>query len=459
MRGFSADLHEVSRRAFRMVRRFAADEDGSILAYVIVMFVTMVIAAGSAVDFMRHEFVRAKLQDGLDRGVLAAASFRQSVAAQNTVQGYLSTIELPEQAAVTVTETMGPTARRVSAQASLQIRTFFLKIIGIPTMTVQAAGAAEESLQKLEISLILDISGSMARNNRMVNLKPAASDFIDEVLTPNTREYVSVSLVPFSGQVNPGSYFFNHFNSNRVHDYSSCLEFQPSDFNTTALTNAPNSLAQTPHFQWFYFEQPTAVWGWCPTDDMALIPFSNDNAVLKAKINSFHPHDGTGTQYGMKWGLALLDPGTQTHISTLSAQGAVPNIFSDRPAAWDDPESKKYIVIMTDGNVRYQRRPKSKYYRNSSHYSYWAQHYLGSHYSYQYTAEDDATNMFLDMCNMAKQNGVTIFTIGFEVAPEAANEMTQCATSPSHFYLVDGLDIHSAFQSIATTIHKLKLVN
>ena len=63
------------------------------------------------------------------------------------------------------------------------------------------------------------------------------------------------------------------------------------------------------------------------------------------------------------------------------------------------------------------------------------------------------------VCNRAKNNGVTVFTIGFDVSNNAAakTQMSNCASSPSHFYDVSGLDINTAFQSIATAIQKIRL--
>ena len=55
--------------------------------------------------------------------------------------------------------------------------------------------------------------------------------------------------------------------------------------------------------------------------------------------------------------------------------------------------------------------------------------------------------------------GVVIFTIGFEAdEPGAVPAMADCASSPSHFYRVEGLQISSAFTSIASQIKALRLV-
>jgi hypothetical protein len=74
--------------------------------------------------------------------------------------------------------------------------------------------------------------------------------------------------------------------------------------------------------------------------------------------------------------------------------------------------------------------------------------------------EADRVAQFASLCDLAKQNGVIVFTIGFDVSvgSPAYDAMLSCASSASHFYDVDGLELNAAFQQIATTVSKLKLV-
>ena len=60
-------------RVFRsgVLSGFVSDKSGSVTAFTAVIFIMLVVSAGMAVDFMRHEYHRAELQDAVDRGVLA----------------------------------------------------------------------------------------------------------------------------------------------------------------------------------------------------------------------------------------------------------------------------------------------------------------------------------------------------------------------------------------------------
>lgn len=441
----------------------------------LVLFIGVILTTGVALDLARHESERADLQDALDRGVLAAASLSQTVDPDTTIGKYLETRSLSDNTLdVAIAANTGLNFRRIDASARYKMSTLFLYLAGLPQLDVPASSGAQQSGLDLEISLVLDISGSMAREDtsgsaqkRLDVLKTSAANFIDIVLEPAARETNTVSLVPYSGQVSAGA-MFDHFKSDRVHNYSSCIEFTASDFNTTALP-AANSRAQVPHFQWFRFEADyghEAEWGWCPGNGQAIIPFSNDPDALKAQIRGFVGHDGTGTPIGAKWGLGLLDPGTRSLTQAMVSAGRVAAQFANRPVDFDEPGTQKIMVIMTDGDIRFQQRPQDQWYDSVSDRTYLANNELPEDRS---TLDDDdlrdddegtQTDRFASLCNLAKQNDVIVYTIGFDISEgdPAFNEMRNCASSEGHFYDVDGLDLVAALELIAASITKLKLV-
>lgn len=457
------------------VNRLRDDESGGLTPVLLVMFTGIVLMTGIALDLMRHESERSDLQDALDRGVLAAASVTQTVDPELTVAEYLANRALSQvEVTPAVIDDIQLNSRRIDASAQYGMPTVFLRMAGLTELPVAVGAAALQRLQDVEISLVMDISGSMAREisgtsgqSRLQVLRDAASHFIDVVLTDTARDRTTISLVPFSGQVNAGP-LFNHLNTSRVHNYSSCVEFVNSDFNTTALP-AADSRAQVPHFQWFTFEGAAgheAQWGWCPNDAQPILPFSNDPDTLKARINGLIGFDGTGTQIGMKWGLGLLAPTTQPLTEQMVATGLVRPEFAERPAAFGNPDVLKVVVLMTDGNIRYQQRPKASAYDTASERAYWAANRLTSSNAVLSTSSaqnsDEAfrRTQFLSLCQLAKDNDVLVFTIGFDVPAGSAayQDMRSCASSAGHFYHVEGLELVTAFEQIASTIEKLKLV-
>ncbi len=73
------------------------------------------------------------------------------------------------------------------------------------------------------------------------------------------------------------------------------------------------------------------------------------------------------------------------------------------------------------------------------------------------TSEKD--NRLDAICEAAKDEDITIFTIGFDTDWEEEQILKKCASQDSFYFDVEGLDLSDAFASIAREISKLKLVN
>ena len=63
-----------------------------------------------------------------------------------------------------------------------------------------------------------------------------------------------------------------------------------------------------------------------------------------------------------------------------------------------------------------------------------------------------------EVCQAARDYNITIYTIGFEVTDASAVVMSDCASSPAHFYRVAGEEIGDAFRSIARQVNELRLI-
>lgn len=443
------------------VQKFIRDEDGTILAFVAVMFLIMVVASGGAVDFMRQEVERARLQDALDRGVLAAAAFSQDMDAEDTVGAYLDSSRVPLSVVVAVVPLDNGNTRTISATARYDVRTFFLKIIGINSLGVVANSMATQSQGNLEISVVLDITPSM-EGTKMANLKVAAAEFIDTILTEDTKDFTSVNLIPYGGQTNPGAALFGKLNVARVHDYSSCVTFADAAFDTTSIS-AATPFSQFPHFS--ITSDSDWTWGWCPDEVSAAIPMSNDADALKDRITDMRMHGKTGINNALKWGAAMLDPAIQPIMSLLAADGEIDAGFANRPVAFNDGGTKKFIVLMTDGRSTNQITVANGYYDTEAEIADLATDVLNySNGYYEVTDAVQSASQLLRLCAATKAQGITIYTIGFALdmtqawGVKAAADLETCATSSGHFYEVEETEIATAFNSIARSIQTVKLV-
>lgn len=435
----------------RLFRQMMADQRGNVTIIAAFMIIPMLILAGGATDMARYEMFRVQLQDGIDRAVLASASLTQARTVEQTAAEYLKTVNFIDQVQLSYDYGAALNHRTVTITGKYEMPTSFLPLIGINTLPIVVTATAQERRQNLEISLMLDISGSMVENSpsRISLLRPAAKQFIDAMITPDTAPYTSISIVPYAGTVNPGKAAFDILGTTRRHNYSSCIEFDHTN-NRDYATGwvAFNQRAQVPHFTHNHVGNPAGKeWSYCPYEATSITYLSNDALSLKARIDSLRLHDGTGTAIATNWGLLLLDPGARPFIGRMASAGQLPMRFANRPAAFDDSETLKVLVLMTDGNISEQQRPIQYDFPRSPEGA-------GGNTKPVFQTADSASASLRRVCQIAKQKGVIIFTIGFYTNN---NDLKTCASSASHFYNVTGSGITLAFQSIANNIQSLKL--
>lgn len=225
----------------------------------------------------------------------------------------------------------------------------FMQLLGVENMTASGHSQAMERINKVEVSMVLDISGSMDTGNKMEELQDAAGEFVDTLLADGSEDLVSISLVPYSEHVNAGPEILSHLNVDWKHGYSHCLEMPNSAFSSAAL-DLSQTYDQMQHFQWNYSGSNSLTDTVCPRYDYERIrAWSQDATALKTQINQLQPRAGTSIFMGMKWGTALLDPSTRGIASGMISNGSVDPVFEGRPVAYSDTDVLKTIVLMTDG--------------------------------------------------------------------------------------------------------------
>ena len=348
------------------IRNFRREEEGGMILFSLFMLVLILTLAGMAVDLMRFETTRAKLQGTLDRATLAAADLDQTLPPADVVRDYFTKAGMIDFLDGNPVVDDGLNYRIVTANAEAEMPMFFSELPrvlmtpfspGLGALTVSGNSTAEERVTDVEISLVLDVSGSMARNNRIQNLRPAAREFVTTVMANNTNApqgLITISMIPYSAVVNPGTEITPFLNINETHEYSSCLLFDDALFTSTAL-NLSNSYDHVSHFDpdWYSDDPEPIGYPWCHVGDHnSIMPVSSDEAELHNRIDDLEPYGNTAIDLGMKWGVALLDPSTRSAISSLAnANGtSVPQMAAGRPSDHNQPSVLKVVVLMTDGS-------------------------------------------------------------------------------------------------------------
>lgn len=387
----------------KVFRRFRRDDRGVLAVPTVLFMLAMLAMCGIGMDLVRLERDRTNLQYTLDRAVLAAADLDQELEPADVVLDYLTKAGLEEYYNTPETEilpegALNPTSKKVSVTVDDAFEVYWMRFANYEdNLPLNALSTAEESIDKVEISLVLDVSGSMANNSRLTNLKTAAKEFVT-TLDENTEDgNLSFSIIPYSTQVSMPEEFLDNYDveitngtsgasfydtvdqpflSGSLDDdeteieetdvvvvsdpYSHCVNFEADDFETTAFPLA-GSYQRTMHFSpWYtndYRDSSSHVaYANCASDDdspeRTALLFEDDEDTLHDYIDAFEAGENTSIDLGMKWGVAMLDPSIQPVIEDLT-EGDSPFIsdtFSDRPAAYSDSDTLKVIVLMTDGS-------------------------------------------------------------------------------------------------------------
>lgn len=385
-----------------------ASEDGALLPLALMMFVFMMCVTGLAIDFVREEEMRTKIQNTLDRAVLAATSLSQDLDPVEVVSDYLNKAGLGAVAVNTVVQ-QGTNMewRQVTATTDDSINTMFGKLVGINTLGVSGNSQAREEIGNVEISLVLDISGSMDQNiyhptdsryngvypTRMDKLRSAATTFVgkmfDSVQGPDVPAgRLSISVVPYNQQVSLGSTTAAGFTLSSDHTQNTCADVEM--LSTSSLAISPSTtLQRTMYGDSFNYSGQLALTGtpWsvspdtyvenCPEYSYAsVLAWANDKTKINTRINGLSAAGDTGIDIGARWGLALLDPSTQPALTTLIGKGSVDSVLSGRPfnyastASTQEDSAMKVMVLMTDGQNTRSYSTKAAYRTgNSGFYS------------------------------------------------------------------------------------------
>ena len=349
---------------------YARDEDGSMLVFGMALFLIMLMLGGMAVDLMRYEQRRTLLQQTNDRAVLAAASLTQTRSPTVVVDDYFDKAGLSQYLRnVTVTE--GINFRMVEADAEATLQPFFMQMMGIDRLEVPSSAVAEQRITNVEIVMVLDVSGSMNEptggTTKIAAMKTAAMEFVDTVKARDTENRITITIVPYNAQVNIPAVLRDKYNITNQHGRANvnCVEFPQAAFNTLTLSRTTAypmyafadltgaTTQDSTYVAWNHTSQglmnPAA--SYCRDVPGNILRLPGDNATqLKASINGLVAAGNTSTTLGMKWGVALIDPVARPMMTELMNAGQIPASHSGRPYDWDDRDSMKVIIVMTDGD-------------------------------------------------------------------------------------------------------------
>ncbi|MBS0385234.1 MAG: pilus assembly protein TadG [Proteobacteria bacterium] len=191
----------------RSVGAFGKDRRGNVAMLWGLMGAAMLGLLGLAVDFTRAQMIHAQLQNAADGAALAAArgqgltldqrthaarAFYDAEAGSYAASSNFGLQQLPD--------------GTYQVQASAPMAMSLAALVSNHDWTIGVTSQAVQSGVNLEVSLVLDTTGSMA-GQKIIDMRNAATNLVNTVVrAQQTPFYSKLALVPFSVGVDVGSY-------------------------------------------------------------------------------------------------------------------------------------------------------------------------------------------------------------------------------------------------------------
>lgn len=173
-----------------------------------------------------------------------------------------------------------------------------------------------------------------------------------------------------------------------------------------------------------------------------IVPLTNDRDFLLDEIDAMEPYNNSGTHisHGLSWGWRVLSPGEPY------TQGA----------AYDDPDSSKALILLTDG----ENTMCCQSSRNGSDYTsygYAEMGRLGTTSAYYGAQEID--DRVEELCENINAAGIRVYTITFRVSDSGLQNLFRgCASSPElYFDSPSNADLDRVFQAIGRDLSNLRI--
>jgi Flp pilus assembly protein TadG len=409
------------------VRSFAADRRGNVAIMFGIALVPILGIIGVVVDYGRATSARTELNAAIDSAALMAARDAQKLTDAQLrtrvdawIRANLHGDALSSFAGATTT--IDRTARTVSIAADVSVPMSLSKMVGQSYVAVSSNSQSTWGVNKIELALALDNTGSMASSGKMDALKTASLDLI-QIMKDATTEagQIKIAIVPFATQIRVSTAGKNepwlrwdqqrqvcdsrgrncYYETITKSTWTGCIADRDKNYDIQdGGVTAANATLYPADF--------------CDSTSLTeLRPLTDDWNALNSTVNAMTPSGNTNVAIGAIWGMAAVSP-------------AVP---LPEAKSYSEPRLTKYMILLTDGDNTENRFGDSQ------------------------TTIDSRTSQ---ACTTAKTAGIRVYTI--RVINGNSSLLRGCASDPSMFYEVTtASQLSPIFKQIAGEISQVRL--
>lgn len=485
----------------RLLGAVVRDRSGVTAVFLAISLVPMIGAVGLAVDSSIGYLVRSRMGKSLDAAGLAAGRIALDAGAdaESVAQQYFEA-NFGTGGNVTVTDfdfEFDTETNTVTVSAEATTPTVFMRVFGQDMMTVSAQTVIQRETTGMELSLVIDNTGSMFGEN-FDAMQLATYDLIKVIYGEETElDNVWISLVPFVSTVNIGNtrtdwlessdgYFTTPKSKNPFRPdlagggWKGCVMAQAYPYDTDDTPVSVKKLqsfayaatASTNDNNWPTIK-PNQVYSGSVNNSRgpnlgcgpAITPLTKSRATVDTAIGDMAAwgRGGTTSNFGLSWGWRTISPRWRGAWG-----GETPAAM---PLDYNTPFMEKVVVILTDGDNQFHDNDnpsgKDDYEVPASDFTGYGriEDLIGSSSGKESARREKGKQILnarmLETCSAMKAEGIRIYTIIFSDKPkESTKELFEtCATSPSMYYFAPTADdIAGVFKAIGGQLANLRIL-
>lgn len=429
-------------------KRLRTDESGSVAVIFVMLMLVLLAVSALALDLLILSKTKSKLQSALDFATLSSLeigtgrTFRTELF-EATFDGQVKDLAFVKgvvNRSIAVSGRNGSISAVTNASAVVDLP--FTSILG-QDLEINLASGGELIMPLIELSLVLDISSSMA-GTKIIELQDAAEGVVDLVLD-GTNDSV-ISIVPFGGSVRVDPSFITNLNNTPARSeywlngtWNQCFTYDENDLqNGFGPSDSHDFIADFTAFG--------SRNSWCPEAGNEAVFATRDSTAAKNLITNFSLTDGTSTDVGVAWGINALSSDWRGHL---------PGAENGFPA---NRGTTKVLVVMSDGAIVNHYEPDTgEITARVGHPD------LNDIRSDIYRADSQiigyqANRNMQAACARARAEGITVYAIAFDVdSPNAEASLQDCAGDINNYFEADPGELLDIFERILDDVAERRL--
>lgn len=278
------------------------------------------------------------------------------------------------------------------------------------SITVTNSAIAQSVRTRIDVSMVLDVSGSMY-GSKLDALKTAAKEAARMLLTTEDPGAIRVSAVNYATGVNAGKYgryaWGEAIDLNDPNNYwvPGCVSERVGDAAWDDSAPEPGKWVTQAYY--------------CPGS--RILPLTSDLQEFEDSIDTLRANGSTAGHLGVAWAWYLISP-----------------LWSDvwpdaaEPLPYNQANTVKAVILMTDG-----------IFNQSYHLAY-----------------GDSGTQATRLCTEMREAGIIIYSVAFQAPSSGQDTLRACAGDASRFYEASTeQELLDAYEDIASLLRVVRLTD